>query len=186
MSTWKNMASPGINSIPSVSGHQPDIMPTLSGAGYGNYPVQNKTYLYSLLIHMLAAALIVAATTYVANNPEKVQQQLQSINLDLSDYVFNAGDSGAGGGVSPPIPIYKPDPEYSEEARKAKYQGAVILWIVVGPDGRVHNMRVARSLGLGLDEKAMEAVRTWKFEPAKKDGQAVAVQLNIEVSFRLY
>ena len=90
------MASPGINSIPSVSGRQPDIMPTLSGAGYGNYPVQNKTYLYSLLIHMLAAALIVAATTYVANNPEKVQQQLQSINLDLSDYVFNAGDSGAG------------------------------------------------------------------------------------------
>ena len=88
--------------------------------------------------------------------------------------------------MSPPIPIYKPDPEYSEEARKAKYQGAVILWIVVGPDGRVHNMRVARSLGLGLDEKAMEAVRTWKFEPAKKDGQAVAVQLNIEVSFRLY
>src|SRR5438105_11214610 len=92
------MASPGINSIPTVSGAKPEVLPTLFGAGYGNYPVQNKTYLYSLLIHVLAAALVIAATTYVAKNPEKVQQQLQSINLDLKDYVFNAGDSGAGGG----------------------------------------------------------------------------------------
>ena len=94
------MASPGINSVPTVSGRTPEVMPTLFGAGYGNYPVQNKTYLYSLLIHMLAAALVIAATTYVAKNPEKVQQQLQSINLDLKDYIFNAGDSGAGGGGS--------------------------------------------------------------------------------------
>jgi TonB family protein len=91
-----------------------------------------------------------------------------------------------GGGVSAPRAIFSPDPEYSEEARKAKYQGTVVLWVVVGADGRPHDLRVTRSLGLGLDEKAMEAVRTWKFEPAKKDGQAVAVQVNIEVNFRLY
>jgi TonB family protein len=91
-----------------------------------------------------------------------------------------------GGGVSAPIPIYQPDPEYSEEARKAKYQGTVILWMVIGSDGRVHEAKVVRSLGLGLDEKALEAVKTWKFEPAKKDGQAVSVQLNVEVNFRLY
>jgi len=61
-----------------------------------------------------------------------------------------------------------------------------VLWVVVGPDGRVHDIRVSRTLGLGLDEKAMEAVRNWKFEPARKDGQPVAVQINVEVNFRLY
>jgi periplasmic protein TonB len=91
-----------------------------------------------------------------------------------------------GGGVSAPRPIYSPDPDYSEEARKAKYQGTVVLWVIVGSDGRPHDIRVYRSLGMGLDEKAIEAIRTWKFEPARKDGIPVAVQVNIEVSFRLY
>jgi TonB family protein len=91
-----------------------------------------------------------------------------------------------GGGVSAPKAIYAPDPEYSEEARKAKYQGTCVLWLIVGPDGRARDIRVARTLGLGLDEKAMEAVKTWKFEPAMKDGKPVAVQINVEVTFRLY
>jgi periplasmic protein TonB len=91
-----------------------------------------------------------------------------------------------GGGVSAPRPLFAPDPEYSEEARKAKYQGTVVLTLVVGPEGKAHDIRIARSVGMGLDEKAMEAVRTWKFEPARKDGQAVAVLINVEVSFRLY
>lgn len=96
------------------------------------------------------------------------------------------GPYRVGGGVSAPRILYAPDPDYSEEARKAKYQGTVVLWVVVGPDGRPRDIRVQRSLGLGLDEKAMEAVRTWKFEPARKDGQPVAVQINVEVNFRLY
>jgi TonB family protein len=58
--------------------------------------------------------------------------------------------------------------------------------MIVGPDGRPHEVRVMRSVGMGLDEKAIEAVRTWKFEPARKDGQAVAVQISVEVAFRLY
>jgi periplasmic protein TonB len=91
-----------------------------------------------------------------------------------------------GGGVSAPRALSTPDPEYSEEARKAKYQGTVVLWLVVDPYGRPQNLRVARSLGLGLDEKAIEAVRQWKFEPAMKDGRPVAVQINVEVNFRLY
>lgn len=99
---------------------------------------------------------------------------------------IGGGAYRVGGGVSAPRVLYQPDPEYSEEARKAKYQGVVVLWVVVGPDGRVHDMRVARPLGLGLDEKALEAVKQWRFEPARKDGQAVAVQVNIEVNFRLY
>jgi TonB family protein len=88
--------------------------------------------------------------------------------------------------VSAPRAVYAPDPEYSEEARKAKWQGTVVLWVVIGPDGKPRDVRVQRSLGMGLDEKAIEAVRTWKFDPAKKDGQPVAVQVNVEVNFRLY
>jgi len=103
---------------------------------------------------------------------------------------YGGGISGGayrvGGGVSAPRVLYSPDPEYSEEARRAKYQGSVVLWIVVGPDGRVRDVRVQRTLGLGLDEKAIEAVRKWRFEPATKNGQPVAVQVNVEVNFRLY
>jgi TonB family protein len=91
-----------------------------------------------------------------------------------------------GGGVSAPKAIYNPDPEYSEEARKAKFQGTCVLSLIVGPDGKPRDIRVARSLGLGLDEKAIEAVNMWKFEPAQKDGRPVAVAINVEVQFRLY
>ena len=91
-----------------------------------------------------------------------------------------------GGGVSAPRVLYDPDPEYSEEARQAKYQGTVVLWVVIGADGRARDVQVGRALGMGLDEKAVAAVRNWRFQPAMKDGHAVAVQVNIEVNFRLY
>ena len=99
---------------------------------------------------------------------------------------IGGGAYRVGGGVSAPRVLFSPDPEYSEEARKAKYQGTVVLWVVVGPDGRPRDIRVQRTLGLGLDEKAIEAVRQWKFDPARKNGQPVAVQINVEVNFRLY
>ena len=91
-----------------------------------------------------------------------------------------------GGGVTAPRVLYAPDPEYSEEARKAKYQGTVVLWLVVGPDGRAHDIRVQSSLGMGLDEKAIEAIRQWRFEPGRKAGIPVAVQVNVECNFRLF
>ncbi len=90
-----------------------------------------------------------------------------------------------GGGVTAPALLYKVEPEYSEEARKAKYQGTVLLYIEVDPSGHATNIRVARSLGLGLDEKAIEAVRKWKFKPGYKDGKPVTVAATIEVNFRL-
>ncbi len=99
---------------------------------------------------------------------------------------YGGGAYRVGGGVSAPRAIYSPDPEYSEEARKAKYQGTVVLWVVVGTDGRVHDVKIARSLGMGLDEKAIESVRTWRFEPSRMNGQPVPVQVNVEVNFRLY
>ena len=78
-----------------------------------------------------------------------------------------------GGGVSAPTLVYKVEPEYSEEARKARYQGIVLLYIEVDVNGRAQNMRVISSLGLGLDEKAMDAVKKWKFRPGMKDGKPV-------------
>ena len=89
-------------------------------------------------------------------------------------------------GVTLPRAIYDPDPEYSDEARRAKYQGSVILWLVVDAAGHPRNLRLQRSLGMGLDEKAMAAVGKWRFQPATLNGQPVAVQINVEVTFRLY
>jgi len=106
---------------------------------------------------------------------------------------FGPGEGGGvgggvfrvGGGVTAPSLLYKVEPEYSEEARKAKYQGTVLLYIEVDPSGHATNIKVQRSLGLGLDEKAIEAVKKWKFAPGKKDGKPVTVAATIEVNFRL-
>lgn len=106
---------------------------------------------------------------------------------------FGPGEGGGigggvfrvGGGVSQPVVIFKVDPEYSEEARKAKYSGQVMLQVVVDAEGHARDIHVIKSLGMGLDEKAIEAVEKWKFKPGMKGGQAVAVRANIEVNFRL-
>jgi TonB family protein len=99
---------------------------------------------------------------------------------------YGGGIYTLGNGVSAPRAIYDPEPQYSEEARKAKFQGAVILAIIVGADGRAHDVKIARSLGMGLDEKAIEAVKQWRFLPAMKDGQPVSVLVNVEVDFRVF
>ena len=91
-----------------------------------------------------------------------------------------------GGGVSAPKILYRIEPEFSEEARKNKWQGVVVLRVVIGTDGKAHDIRVQRSLGMGLDEKAVEAVNQWRFDPGHKDGQPVPVEVSFEVSFRLY
>lgn len=88
-----------------------------------------------------------------------------------------------GGGVSAPTLIYKTDPEYTEQARAAKYIGTVLLYVEIDPNGDATNIKVQRPLGLGLNEKAIEAVRQWKFEPGQKDGVPVKVRANVEVNF---
>jgi len=99
---------------------------------------------------------------------------------------FGGGAFRPTGGVLAPRAIYDPEPEYSEEARKVKLQGTVLLSLIVDVNGRARDIRVVRSLGLGLDEKAIEAVKRWKFNPGTKDGIPVATDVNVEVSFRLY
>jgi protein TonB len=90
-----------------------------------------------------------------------------------------------GGGVSAPQLLFKVEPEYSEEARKAKFQGTVVLYVVVDEKGYPRDLRVVRPLGLGLDQKAIEAVQKWRFKPGLKDGHPVPVAAQIEVNFRL-
>ena len=96
------------------------------------------------------------------------------------------GAYSVGGNVSAPIPIYKPEPPYSEQARKAKYQGTVVLWIVVDAQGNVTDAQVVKPLGMGLDENAVNTVKTWKFKPAQRNGSPVPVKVMVEVSFRLF
>jgi homoserine O-acetyltransferase/O-succinyltransferase len=91
-----------------------------------------------------------------------------------------------GNGVLAPRAIYTPDPDYPESARKMGRQGLVVLHCIVGADGLIRDVNVARALGHGLDEKAIEAVRKWRFQPATKDGQPVAAMIDVEVTFRMY
>ncbi len=285
------------SAVPPVA--QPDILPTLFGAGYDAYRVRSFNFVISFLLHSVAIALLLTSSYWVVEHRQEIKAQVievfngdipplppaatqagggggggdadklqasrgalpkaaatqitppmvivrnqnpklevdpsvvipPNINLPttgqmgdpmssilgpLSNGTGVGGGIGSGsgggvgsgrgpgvgpgygggigggysrpgaGGVTAPRAIYSPDPEYSEEARKAKYQGVVVLWVVIGPDGRPKDIRVQRSLGMGLDEKAVEAVRTWRFEPSRLNGQAVPVQINVEVNFRLY
>jgi TonB family protein len=278
----------------------PDILPTLFGAGYGDYRVRRETFLVSFLLHTIGVVLLVYSSYIIAKHHQQIQQQVVAVftgdispialppsptevgggggggdrdKLEtpkgspprftaqqlappamvirnehpqlpaeatlvgppqlvlpqtgaLGDPLSNvigppsngtgsgggmgSGSGGGigsgrgpglgpgwgggtgggayriGGGVTAPRAIYDPEPEYSEEARKVKYQGTVVLWLIVGEDGRVRDIRVQQSLGMGLDEKAVEKVKTWRFEPGKKDGRPVPVQVSVQVNFRLY
>lgn len=100
---------------------------------------------------------------------------------------LGGGAASFGADVSSPQVVYDPNPQYSDAARKAKYQGTVVLLVDIGVDGRAHNIRVIQPLGLGLDQKAIEAVRQWRFIPAKRrNGQPVQVAADIQVNFHLF
>jgi TonB family protein len=110
----------------------------------------------------------------------------------IGDDVGPGGPGGAGDGpftiggkVSAPTVIYRVEPEYSEEARKARYEGTVVLQAIIRKDGKVEVLNLVRSLGLGLDQNAIEALKQWRFRPAMKDGMPVDSTLNIEVRFNL-
>jgi TonB family protein len=99
---------------------------------------------------------------------------------------YGGGLYHPGGGVSNPVLVYAPDPEFSDEARRAKYQGVCVVGLIVDAQGNPQRVRIVRPLGMGLDEKALEAVRQYKFKPAVFNGKPVPVEINIEVNFRIY
>lgn len=98
---------------------------------------------------------------------------------------MGGGTYKVGGSVLAPRPLAMPDPDYTEQARQAKLQGMCVLKLIVGADGKPRDIRVIRSLGMGLDEKAMAAVSQWTFAPATKDGTPVPVQISVQVIFKL-
>jgi protein TonB len=99
---------------------------------------------------------------------------------------YGGGLRRIGGGVSEPQLIFKVDPEFSEEARKAKFMGIVLVNLVVDQNGLPQNVHLVRGVGMGLDEKAIEAVKQYRFKPARENGKPVAVQLNVEVNFQIF
>jgi TonB family protein len=103
---------------------------------------------------------------------------------------FGGGTGGGiyhpGGGVSAPQVIFAPDPEFSDDARRAKYQGICVVALIVDAQGNPQHVRVVRPLGMGLDEKAVKAVRQYKFKPAVYHGHPVPVEVNVEVNLRIY
>jgi periplasmic protein TonB len=99
---------------------------------------------------------------------------------------YGGGVMKVGGGVSAPVLIYSPDPEFSDEARRAKFQGVCVVGLIVDAQGNPQQVTIVRPLGMGLDQKAIEAVRQYKFRPALYQGRPVPVAIDIEVNFRIY
>lgn len=102
-------------------------------------------------------------------------------SLSVAGNIFHVGK-----GVSPPRTKSSPEPAFSEPARRTKYQGMVTLGMTVTEKGIPANIHILSPLGAGLDAKAVLAVEKWKFDPAEKDGQPVAVEIAVEVDFHLY
>ena len=98
------------------------------------------------------------------------------------DEIATAGRDG----VTMPRCLHCPDPTYSKEARSQNYNGKVVLLVVVTREGKAGDIQVLKSPGLGLDEKAIETVRKWKFKPAMKDGRPVACRVPVEFTFRSF
>ena len=99
---------------------------------------------------------------------------------------YGGGVRKIGGGVSAPVVIFQVDPEFSEEARKAKFMGVVTVNLLVDQKGMPQNVHVVRGVGMGLDQKAVEAVKQYKFKPAMENGKPVLVELNVEVNFQIF
>jgi len=123
-------------------------------------------------------------TDGLLSGESSVGDQVSKVTLEA------AADAGfypiAGGlGTSAPVLIKKIEPEYTDAARAARVQGTVVMEVEIDPSGQATHFKVFRSLGLGLDEKAIEAARKWKFKPAAKNGVPVPAPATIEVIFRL-
>ena len=99
---------------------------------------------------------------------------------------FGGGVRQIGGSVLPPSWMHKVEPEFSEEARKAKVGGNVLVYMIVDANGHPRNIKVLRGLGMGLDEKAIEAMQQSTFHPATENGKAVPVELQVEVNFQIF
>ena len=99
---------------------------------------------------------------------------------------YGGGLMSVGGGVSAPVVIHSVEPEFTEQALQANFQGNVSIQLVVDANGNPQNIHVTKHLGMGLDEKAVDAVRQYRFKPAMYQGHPVAVQIIVDVDFHLH
>jgi TonB family protein len=136
---------------------------------------------------------------YLLNGQPTEVETTINVNYTLVDPVPPAEEQGpqdpgsasltprkVGGAVSAPTLAYQVSPQYTDQAKKAKLNGIVLLSLVVDAQGLPQNVRVVRGVGMGLDEKAIEAVKQYKFKPAMENGEPVPVQLNMEVNFKIF
>jgi|SRR5579863_138383 len=135
-----------------------------------------------------AAALLAGSICVVtqAQGQPQSSSQAPGPTPSITPPAQNGNPPPDGGRTTPPHAIYSPGPDYPEKARKAKVQGVVAIKLTVSPDGTTKDIQLVKRLRSDLDANAVDAVRTWKFEPATKDGNPVAVSINIDVAFRLY
>jgi TonB family protein len=135
-----------------------------------------------------AAALLAGRICLVAQVRGQTQSSSQPTGPtpSIAPPAQNDNPPQDGGRTTPPHAIYSPGPDYPEKARKAKVQGVVAIKLTVSPDGTTKDIQVVKRLRSDLDASAVDAVRTWKFEPATQDGKPVAVSINIDVAFSLY
>lgn len=112
---------------------------------------------------------------------------LGASSTEVADNAPAAGEGALRGnvGATKPKAIYAPVPPFSDEARKAKVQGTILLAVTVTASGDVADVKVVKGLESGLDESAIATVRTWKFKPGTEDGTPVKSEINVEVSFHL-
>jgi TonB family protein len=122
--------------------------------------------------------------------PDYWQQWLRrDLHPDAPKGAFAAGKGDVemkAPGVTPPRLTFDPDPTFSAAARQRKFQGVEVVGLTVDSHGEPHDVHVVRPLGMGLDELAVQTVRRYKFAPAIYNGRMVAVEINIEVNFRIY
>ena len=132
----------------------------------------NNSYIRSIALVLAVTPFLCAATAFPQTNSSQPG----------TETVYDPGKNG----VTIPKAIYQPNPEYTDRARRKKINGSVVLSMIVTPEGTVRDPKVTTSLDKELDQQAIACVKKWKFQPATKDGNPVAVHVNVEVDFRLY
>ena len=155
----------------------------------------------SFVIHTVVIALVLSLTlkarTFVALNPTTnvtpvdFKAYIPPITLPVAKLAGGGGGYGGGlmsvgGGVAAPEVIHSVEPEFTEDARRANFQGSVSIKLIVDSQGTPQDVRLVRHLGMGLDEKAIEAVKQYRFKPAMYQGHPVSVQIVIDVDFHLH
>src|SRR6185312_13587938 len=108
-----------------------------------------------------------------------------AVEFEVPDAPFLGPIYKLGRGIISPKPLNTENPKYSQQARNDRFQGSDTLEVIIGSDGRTYDIKVTRPLGEGLDERAIEAVQGWRFEPARKDGKPVAVAVTLQTEFHL-